>query len=539
MSGSDGQSMTRTFVGIKLAILRNSFVRDRRLRFGMMVMALLALGGALAGFWKFFHQGGGDHRAASRGMVLSFTLLFGGWVFGPLVMGGVDDTLDPTRLALLPITRDEMRRGLVAASLTGYVPVATVIALTGAVLGFGRFGIGGFLVLMAVLIELLLALSAARALAVGLAHSSRSRKGRDISIVVASLGGSVLWLGTQSVRLLNASQFERAIDVLRWLPAGALGQAVVDARDGSYGTAANRIIVGGALALLMLRFWMTGLDKLLVLPETVRHERRSAAAGFPLLGRWAGLLARRPWAVVMVKELRYLTRAPQRRSALIVGTVIGAPFAFLQVLRTGHLGPGSVWFAPASLLFGIGASNNLLGADAAALWLETSTGLRMRTLLAGKSLAAIPYLVCPVLVSTVAIGVMSGNGVGALLVIALSLVCWGVPLGIGCLVSVYAPFPQPDQSNPFANRRPSAGEGCLIGVLGVVGLAVAAILLSPVALMMAYVHHRGVVATLVALVLSGVWSTGIWAAGLAIASRHAQRHEADLLHDLGQRRGTH
>ena len=544
MSTSDrtvtSPSLTRVFVGIKLSILRNSFVRDRRLRLGMTVITILAVVGAGAGFWRFFTQGHASSAEASHAMVLSFTLLFGAWVFGPIVMGGVDDTLDPTRLALLPIRRDEMRRGLVAASLTGHIPVATVIALLGAIVGFARLSMGGFLVVMAVVMELLLALGAARALAVGLAHTSRSRKGRDVSVVMASLGGSVLWLGTQSVRLLSTSQYEQAIRVMRWLPAGALGQAVVDAREAQYGVAATRILIGGLLALLMLRWWMTGLDRLLILPESVRHARHKAEGDrFPLLGTWVGRFGHRPWAVVMVKELRYLVRAPQRRSALLVGTVIGAPFAFLQVLRSGHLGPGSVWFAPASLLFGIGASNNLLGADAAALWLETSSGLRMRTLLAGKSLAAIPYVVLPVLVSATAMGALSGNVADWLHVVALTLLCWGVPLGIGCLVSVYAPFPQPDTGNPFANRRPSAGEGCLIGILGVVGLGCAAVLLSPVALVTAYSRHRGLVVVLASLVFSGAWSLGIWTTGLRLASRHAQRREAELLHDLGQRRGSH
>ena len=538
MSGSS-PSLTRTFVAIKLTILRNSFVRDRRLRLGMTVITAVALIGAAAGFWRFFTQSRQGAAQASHGMVLSFTLLFGAWVFGPIVMGGVDDTLDPTRLVHLPISRDQMRRGLVAASLTGHVPVATVIALVGAVAGFARVGLGGFLVLMAVVVELLLALGAGRALAVGLAHSSRSRRGRDVSVLMASLGGSVLWLGNQSVRLLSASQYEQAIRIMRWLPAGALGQAVVDARDGDYGVAATRILVGGLVALLMLRWWMTGLDRLLILPESIRHERRLSAGRFPLLGPWVRWFGPRPWAVVMMKELRYLVRAPQRRSALLVGTVIGAPFAFLQVLRSGHLGHGSVWFAPAALLFGIGASNNLLGADAAALWLETSSGLRMRTLLAGKSLAAVPYVVLPVAVSATAMGALTGNLAGTLHVVALTLTCWGVPLGIGCLVSVFAPFPQPDHGNPFANRRPSAGEGCLIGVLGVVGLAVAAILLSPVAALTGYTLHRGPLAVTGSLVAAGAWSMGVWAAGLELASRRAQRHESDLLQDLGQRRGTH
>jgi ABC-2 type transport system permease protein len=531
------RSMTWYFVAIKLRILKNAFSGDRRLRFGMIVMILASIAGAGFAWVRLWQQRRYDGVDAGNAMVLFFTLMFGGWVFGPIMTGGVDDTLDPTKVALLPLNRDELRRGFVAASLTGYVPLATTIALTGAIASFTNSWQSAILVTMAVLVQLLLSLTAARSLAVVLAHTARSRRGRDVGVLFAAIAGSFIWLGAQSIKLLTDDQYFRAIDILRWLPAGAIGQSIVDAREGNYGTAGLRILAGASLALMLLQVWLRGLDRLLVLSETVRVERKKSNNRYPILGRTLSILGSRPWGAVMMKELRYISRSPSRRSAFVVGTVIGAPFAFVQVLSTRQVGSTSLWFAPAALLFGLGASNNLLGADAASLWIECSSGLRMRTLLAGKSLAAVPYLVTPVLVATTALGIVSQEWAAMAIMYALALSCWGVPLGVGCVISVLAPFGQPDQSNPYANRRPTAGEGCLIGFLGLAGLIVIAGLALPVAIGVGSARSWGPSWSVVpAILLSAVWSMLIWQGGLRWSARYAQRREAELLADMGARK---
>ncbi len=535
--GDQRRSMTYYFVAIKLRILKNAFSGDRRLRFGMAVMILASAAGAIFAWVRMWQQrkyGGVD---AANATVLFFSIMFGAWVFGPIMTGGVDDTLDPTKVALLPLKRDELRRGFVAASLTGYVPLATAIGLTGAIASFGSSPTAVVLVTMAVIVQLLLSLTAARSLAVVLALTSRSRRGRDVAVMFASIVGASIWLGAQSIKLLSDENYFKAINVLRWLPAGALGQAVVDAREGQFGQSALRILAGAGLAVVLLQIWLRGLDRLLVLSETVRIERKKNSNRYPVLGRAVGALGGRPWGAVMMKEIRYISRSPSRRSAFMVGTIIGAPFAFVQVISTGQAGSSSLWFAPAALLFGLGASNNLLGADAASLWIECSSGLSMRTLLTGKSLAAVPYLMTPVLVSTLALGVVSRAWGAMFIMFTLTLLCWGIPLGVGCMISVLAPFGQPDQANPYANRRPTAGEGCLIGFLGLAGLVVITVLALPVAGMVGAARLWGTTGSIAAALLgSALWSMLIWQTGLRWAARYAQKREADLLADMGARR---
>jgi ABC-2 type transport system permease protein len=529
-------SMTTHFVQIKLRILRNAFAGDKRLRIGMIMMILASLAGSVFTFVRIWTQRSVDPINAADHLVLQFNLIFAAWVFGPLLTGGVDDTLDPSRVTLFPLGRDELRRGFIAASLTGYVPAATFLGLLGVVFAFTHSLQSAFLLIVIVILQMAVSLSCSRALATVLALAGRSRRGRDLGIILASSFGGLLFLGGMSTSVMSDRQYDQGIDVIRWLPSGFTAQAVIDVREGLFGPAALRILAMAALSWVMLQVWLRGLDRLLVSPESVRVERRVTNVRFPILGRLVSVIGTKPWAAVMMKELRYMFRAPQRRSAFVIGTVIGAPFAFVQVLRTGS-GGVAVWFAPVSLLFGLGATNNLLGADAASLWMETSSGLKMRTLLAGKSLAAIPYIITPVIISAAALGIFGGDLKSTILMIVLTLVCWGIPLGTGCMVSVLAPFAQHDQDNPYANRRPTSGEGMLIGLLGITSMFAIGGLALPVTVVM-YIAVR--VDTFWSLAMgvafSAAWSLGAWLVGLTVSSRIAQKREADLLTNMGARK---
>ncbi len=535
--GAESQrDLTGTLVALKLRVMYNAFARDGKLRIGMVVMTVLSLGGATFGFWSFLQRGARPDSAAMPTLVTGFTVIFGAWVFGPLLTGGVDETLDPTRLVLFPLHRSELRRGLLAGAFVGHVPIATFIALLGVVAGFSRSPISALIIFALISALLFLAMTASRSLATVLAGAARSRRGRDVGVILASVAGSVLWLGTQSLRYLaDDDQIRQAVAAMRWFPPGLIADGIIEARAGQVSLPVIRGVGVTLLAVVLLQSWLTGLEKLLTAPEAVKGERIKNRT-VPLLGGFTWM-AGHPAGAVAMKEFRYLVRAPQRRSALIVGAIIGTPFAFILGIQYGG-STSVVLFAPVALLFGLGAANNLLGADAGALWIEITAGIRLRDLLLGRSLATIPYVIIPVLLSATLLAAVKGGWAQWLLIVTLSVLCWGIPLGVGCVVSYLAPFPQPDTGNPFANRRPTPGEGCLIGLIGVGALFLVGLLLLPVALVCALAWFRGPLAMLGALTVSTLWSLLVWFAGLHWAASRAQRNEAELIQSLGERRAT-
>jgi ABC-2 type transport system permease protein len=248
-------SITRTFVSMKLRILRNAFHGDKRLRIGMTLMILGSLVGAAFSFHQIWSRRDVDPVTAADRLVLQFNLIFAAWVFGPLFSGGVDDTLDPSRVNLFPLPSKDLRRGFIAASLTGYVPVATMLGLTG-VMSFAHSIISAIVLLASGVTMVAMSLFASRALAVVLALSGRSRRGRDIGVLLASSLGALLFIGGMSTSVLTDKQYDIAVDVARWFPAGWIAQSLVDTRENLLGPALLRIVAMAALAWVLLQVWI-------------------------------------------------------------------------------------------------------------------------------------------------------------------------------------------------------------------------------------------------------------------------------------------
>ena len=535
--------MTRVFVSLKLAILRNSFAKDGRSRLGMIVLAIAGIGAGGIGAWSFFQDSHRGPVSWERSLAPGFAVILLAWVLGPLLMGGVDDLLDPDRLALYPLTRRELRRGLLAASLVGFVPLGTLLALSGVIAGHATLGIGGALVVLACAAHFGFALVAGRAVAVLLARGARSRRGRDASVVLASMAAATVWLATQSITVISESAYDRVVRVISWTPVGSLGAAVLDAHAGRYLSSLLRIGASAVLTVVLAWVWITGLEQATVEPVLIGHTRHRSVGGGqrrvrPLMGNWPAAAAVRPWAVVLRKELHYLVRSPQRRSALIVGTVIGAPFALLQALRIGDASNAAAYVAPTALIFGMGASNNLLGADSPSLWLEATSGTSVRSLLIGRSIATVPFVVTPVFAAATLIAAISGGWMAFAEVAVLAVACCGLPIGVGSLVSVVAPLPQPDTANPFSQRRSSTGEGCLVGLMAVVSLFAVMLLLAPVTIGLLRWHGRPVPVFGALVPSAAVYSSIVWLSCVRLAARYATPRLPELLHDLGRRRVT-
>ena len=107
------------------------------------------------------------------------------------------------------------------ASATGIAPAATLIALSGAVVGYAWLGPGTLVVTMAVALEFALCLVGARALTTAASRLLRSRRARDLWAVGFILFPLLLNGLFQSLRFLGhragADAGEWLAAILRWL----------------------------------------------------------------------------------------------------------------------------------------------------------------------------------------------------------------------------------------------------------------------------------------------------------------------------------
>jgi hypothetical protein len=197
----------------------------------------------------------------------------------------------------------------------------------------------------------------------------------------------------------------------------------------------------------------------------------------------------------------------------------------------------SVLGAPIAMLFGVHATNNLLGTDSASLWMEQTAGIKLKDQLIARGIAATPNLFIPSILAAFVLAAMTGGWTEFCIIVAASLLCWGIPLGVGTLISVVAPFNQPDVGNPYSNKRSHSGHGGLVSVLAIAGICTFMIAALPVVGVIAVGYFtRSFLFLSGGLAVSTIYSLGIWKLGIWAALRVKRGREVDLLAELGGRR---
>ena len=239
--------MARHFLRLKAALLASAFKRGWQHALGLIAGVLfglplalgLALGLALAARLD----------AGPALYVLASALLAIGWAVMPVLFFGLDETLDPARLWLLPLSRRQLLGGLTVSASLGIMPVVTLLLLA-AGFAHARAPAGVLIVAAAVIVQFLICLWAGRALATALSATLRSRKGRDIAAAAAVLVGlafagigqvpnlvfNVLGDGPDVGARIGAA-LDRAAGVVALTPPGWAGGAVAAVAEGQIGRA--------------------------------------------------------------------------------------------------------------------------------------------------------------------------------------------------------------------------------------------------------------------------------------------------------------
>ncbi len=118
-----------------------------------------------------------------------------GWAVLPLFFPSGDDTLDPTRLVMLPLRPRPLIRALLVSSMIGIGPLFTLCLAVGSVLALAHGAAGVLFAVVAVPLTMLLCVALSRAVATANVRLLNSRKGRDLAV----LSGLVIAVGIQFV----------------------------------------------------------------------------------------------------------------------------------------------------------------------------------------------------------------------------------------------------------------------------------------------------------------------------------------------------
>ncbi|MFI1308310.1 transporter [Streptomyces sioyaensis] len=522
-------SLTGVFVRLKLSLLRNGLRQStgRTLAYvASIVVGLLFAGAVVLGLTALR---GNAHAGALA--VLLTGMLTVGWAVMPLFFPGSDETLDPTRLVMLPLRPRPLIVSLLMASLVGIGPVVTLMLVAGAVIAVADGALAAVVGVVAAVLVLLVCVALARAIATASVRLLTSRRGRDLAV----LGGLFIALGGQGVNIAaqrlgrpdGLSVLEPLGEVLRWVPpASALG-AVDDAGHGAYGRALAGLALTALALALLLWWWQRTLTALMTSPDssTLQALEKDGARRSGGERGLARLLPDGRTGTVMRRSLRYAWRDPKSKMAWATALGVG----LLVPIATSAQGNGSMYTAfSASALLGAQMYNQF-GQDTSAFWMVASTiatprdayqELRARALT--LALVAVPYVTLVVVGAAALIGPWSDF----VEVYGLSLAVLGALLATGAMSSALFPYSIPSEGNK--NVAPGQGAIAWFSLFG--GVLVAAVLCSPLVALTVWLHVAGLHQLLWVLLPAGaVYGVGLAEAGLRVAAPRVATRLPEIL----------
>lgn len=449
--------MAVVLIRMKLAVLSHSLHGRRALFF--TVSAVL---GAAAGLVSLLLPlaAGADLEAGTDVVATVGAVWALGWLVGPLLSGGGDETLRPENFALLPIRARPLAAGLLAASAVGVGPAATLLALGSVVmLGVSFGGLPAVVAVIGLALELAFVVAASQVVLAGLGAVIASRRGRDIGVVLASLAGLAFlplqWLFNAVGPVVLERRSPVLSTVLRAVPSGWSAVAVRAAARGELLWTVAPLVGLAVLVAALLGVWAPLLRRRMTVSSTAGAAARSRRTGSARRDRPVG-----PVGAVVVRELRLWWRDPRRRSLLLSSVLIGVALPLFSLAGSGR---STVAFAALFVVtFAVMQLGNLYGLDGDAVWHLLVTPGAARADVRGRQLAWL-VIAAPVTVLAAVVGPLLVGSPGAYPWLAgLVPVLLGSGAGLLVMQSAYLPYPVASQrnGNPFASGGAGSGAGC-------------------------------------------------------------------------------
>jgi ABC-2 type transport system permease protein len=514
---------------LKLLLLRNSIRRSPAALVGMAVGILY--GGIFflaAEVVLVLLRAGADPTPSRIATTLGGAALAGAWAVVPVMLFGVDPTLDPARFATLAVPERTLATGLAASALVGLPGAATVaLAVTTLVtwsrspsaVVFAAVGAACGLATCALLSRIVTGL---------LSASLQTRRARD---TVAALGVGALLVLVPGValgasRTIVTAHLEGIAGVVGWTPLGWAWAAPADAAERRFDAGVPRIALALGLVAVLGLVWRQVLRRAMEAPPA--SSGGSGPGGLGLLGRLPATAA----GAIAARALTYWRRDPRFNFPGFMTAVVplGLVFAWHS---TGSARLLAVMPVTSAYLIGWGPHNDV-GYDSTAFWMHLSAGVdglsdRLGRLAPSAALAA----VC---VPGYALLGASLSGDWSLLPATLGAAS-GVllaGLAVASVASAVLPYPTPKPGEgPFATRP--GGAGLTVAVQTVCAMAV--LLLSLPVLVLGLLAERGSAwAAWSALVVGPLVGSAALAAGLVVGGRVLERRGPELLQRLGAMR---
>ncbi len=508
--------MARLLVQLKLRLITNALRASTGAQVAFILSTVVAAAVAIGVFYLLAILGGGI--AAADLTTVIFCLFAIAWLILPLVVFGLDSTLDPATLALYPLRTRQLAAGLLAASATGAWPAATLLALLGVTIGLARGALGVLIALLAVVLQVLFCITLARFVTTGLAGLLRSRRGKDLAalLIIPIFGvyeGFIQIVPKlTSEGALTAASFGGVDRWLRWTPPGLAVHAIWDASSGHAGTALLRLLLLAAIIGVLGLLWIRSLARAMVTSDTSTQSAvRGSALPFARYGL-RGTVAARFWL--------YQRREPFALTYWGITVIIMAVVGVRAALTPDYLG-GLIGSAIAGGAFTAAFHSNAIGMSGPGFGLEATALTSRRTLRAyfsGQNIAVGAIAVPLVAAVTFGLAAIAKHPIDGFLGLAVGLAGVGAGLGLANLFSASSAYPVEKRAGTPMPRAASGhnGEAAGLQIIALLGVGVAA---TPMILAVVFTPSVPAAIRLPVLVLGGAaYGLGLAWAGVRAAA---------------------
>lgn len=334
--------MVATLVRLRFLLLGNALRRSPWQIVAVVLGALYGLGlltvcigGLIALSWA-------PLELARTVVVLAGAVVILGWTVLPALTSGVDQTVDPARLATFPIP---LRTLLVALAVSGVLGVPGIVTSLAALATVGtwiRFPLAAAAALLCAAIGVLTAVVGSRmlvALASRIGTGRRAREARGILVFIPLvLLGPIVFGVLQLLRDL-AGALPRIADVVALTPFGAIWAAPASIAAGDFGRAGLEFLIGAGTLVVFVLLWRWGLARALETPARPA-QAKAVRRGAGLFDVFPGT----PAGAVAARALTYWIRDPRYSQSLI-----SVPLVPLLIFFYGGLNDNLgalVWVGP-------------------------------------------------------------------------------------------------------------------------------------------------------------------------------------------------
>ena len=520
--------MAWLFVRLKLRLLRNALRSTTAAKISFIVSTTFACLVAV-GLFALLALFRGNSASVDLTTVI-FTVLAFGWLILPIMAFGLDGTLDPATLALYPLRTRPLAGGLLAASAAGAWPLANVAGLLGVTVGLARGGLGLFVAVVAVALQVLFCIALARCVTTSMARLLRSRRGKDLAAFLVIPIFALYEFLTQVVPRvaaegkITAASFAGVDAWLRWLPPGLAAHAIKDASDGRLGAAAARLALLAAVIVALGWLWVRALSRALVTADTSTQQSQVRAAALPL-SRYGlrGTVAARFW-IYQRREptsLVYWVMTAVIMVAVSASSIVGRQVHPAIVITSAVFGAGFVGYFHAN---SVGMTGSPFVIEALALTDRRS----LRAYFSGQNVA-LTVIAAPLL-AAVCFGLAAAvrHPVQGVAATAVALAGLGAALGLSNILTVKLAFPMVKRTgSPLRQAAPGYGAytfgGVFSSLVGVAALAAPVIVAS-----LLTSADQSAVRTPVLLVGAAAYGLMLASIGVRIAARAAEARLPEL-----------